>query len=110
MTTLQNCMEAPVQMLGLSKAGAEARSAELLDGIGFAGKKDQHPSGLSGATGHNLTKSMGTHRMGFAKETSDRDCFFFAGKIAEQGPPEQIFGDPRNERTRQCLSAVHESG
>jgi polar amino acid transport system ATP-binding protein len=55
---------------------------------------------------HNLTMLMVTHQMGFAREFSDRVCFFYAGKIAEQGPPDQIFGDPQNERTRQFLSAV----
>jgi polar amino acid transport system ATP-binding protein len=55
---------------------------------------------------HNLTMLMVTHQMGFAREFSDRVCFFYAGKIAEQGPPDQIFGDPRNERTQQFLSAV----
>ena len=59
---------------------------------------------------HNLTMLMVTHQMGFAKEISDRVCFFFAGRIAEQGPPEQIFGDPQNKRTRQFLSAVLDAG
>ena len=59
---------------------------------------------------HNLTMLMVTHQMGFAKEISDRVCFFFAGSIAEQGPPEQIFGDAQNERTRQFLSAVLDAG
>ena len=48
--------------------------------------------------------------MGFAREFSDRVCFFYAGKIAEQGPPAELFGSPRNERTRQFLSAVMEAG
>lgn len=47
--------------------------------------------------------------MGFAKDISDRVCFFFDGKIEEQGPPEQLFGDPQRERTQQFLSAVKEA-
>jgi polar amino acid transport system ATP-binding protein len=58
---------------------------------------------------HNLTMLMVTHQMGFAREFSDRVCFFYAGRIAEQGPPDQIFGDARSERTRQFLSAVMEA-
>lgn len=58
---------------------------------------------------HNLTMLMVTHQMGFAREVSDRVCFFFAGRIAEQGKPEKIFGEPENERTRQFLSAVLEA-
>jgi polar amino acid transport system ATP-binding protein len=55
---------------------------------------------------HNLTMLMVTHQMGFAKEFADRVCFFSEGKIAEQGPPEQLFGAPQNERTQQFLRAV----
>ena len=35
---------------------------------------------------HNLTMIMVTHQMGFAREISDRVCFFNEGKIFEQGP------------------------
>ena len=55
---------------------------------------------------HNLTMIMVTHQMGFAREISDRVCFFYEGKIIEQGPPEQIFDNPQNERTKQFLNAV----
>ena len=59
---------------------------------------------------YDLTMLMVTHEMGFAKEFADRVCFFYEGKIAEQGAPEEIFGNPKNERTRQFLSAVLETG
>ena len=55
---------------------------------------------------HNLTMIMVTHQMGFAREISDRVCFFYEGKIFEQGPPEQIFDNPQKERTKQFLNAV----
>lgn len=55
---------------------------------------------------HSLTMLMVTHQMGFAKEFADRVCFFSEGKIAEQGPPEQIFGAPQQERTQNFLRAV----
>ena len=58
---------------------------------------------------HDLTMLMVTHQMGFAKEFADRVCFFYGGKIAEQGRPEKLFGSPENERTRQFLSAVLEA-
>jgi polar amino acid transport system ATP-binding protein len=48
--------------------------------------------------------------MGFAREFSDRVCFFYGGRICEQGPPAELFGNPQNERTRQFLSAVMEAG
>jgi polar amino acid transport system ATP-binding protein len=53
---------------------------------------------------------MVTHQMGFAKEFADRVCFFYQGKIAEEGPPQEMFSNPRNERTRQFLRAVLEAG
>jgi polar amino acid transport system ATP-binding protein len=53
---------------------------------------------------------MVTHPMGFAREFADRVCFFYQGKIAEQVPPDQLFAEPRNERTRQFPSAVLEAG
>jgi polar amino acid transport system ATP-binding protein len=57
----------------------------------------------------DLTILMVTHQMGFAKEFADRVCFFYGGKICEEGPPEKLFGAPENERTRQFLSAVLEA-
>jgi polar amino acid transport system ATP-binding protein len=57
----------------------------------------------------DLTMVMVTHQMGFAREFADRVCFFYQGRICEQGPPQKIFGAPENERTRQFLSAVLEA-
>lgn len=59
---------------------------------------------------HHLTMLMVTHQMGFAREFADRVCFFYGGRIAEQGTPDEIFNDPKEERTRQFLSAVLEAG
>ena len=149
MTALQNCIEAPMQVLGLGRDEAEERALNLLQMVGMEAKKDQHPTRLSGGqqqrvaiaralamrpkvmlldeitsaldpevigevlnvirslnNEHNLTMIMVTHQMGFAREISDRVCFFYKGKIAEQGTPEQLFGDPQNERTKQFLHAV----
>ena len=152
MTALENCMEGPVQVLGLSKQDARERSEELLELVGMSDKKDQHPSRLSGGqqqrvaiaralamrpkvmlfdevtsaldpevigevtnvirklvAEHNLTMLMVTHQMGFARDISDRVCFFYDGKIEEQGAPAELFGNPRKERTQQFLSAVKEA-
>lgn len=54
----------------------------------------------------DLTMLMVTHQMGFAKDFADRVCFFSEGKVAEQGPPQQLFGNPQQERTQQFLNAV----
>jgi polar amino acid transport system ATP-binding protein len=152
MSARQNCMEAPVHVLGLSKAEARDRAEDLLNMVGLGDKMDHYPGQLSGGQQqrvaiaralamrpkvmlfdevtsaldpelvgevlnvirklgeeHDLTMLMVTHQMGFAREFADRVCFFYAGKIAEQGPPEEIFTNPNNERTRQFLSAVLEA-
>ena len=53
-----------------------------------------------------MTTVIVTHEMGFAREVSDRVLFMDDGYIAERGPPEQIFGKPRNLRTKEFLSKV----
>nr|WP_295970025.1 amino acid ABC transporter ATP-binding protein [uncultured Bacillus sp.] len=50
-----------------------------------------------------LTMLIVTHEMGFAKEVSDRVVFMDKGVIAEEGPPERIFNNPTEERTREFL-------
>lgn len=153
MTALENCMEAPVHVLGLSKDEAAARCEELLGLVGLSDRMHQHPAKLSGgqqqrvaiaralamrpkvmlfdevtsaldpevigevlgvirklAAEQSLTMIMVTHQMGFAREISDRVCFFDKGKIAEQGTPNKIFENPENERTKQFLSAVLDAG
>jgi polar amino acid transport system ATP-binding protein len=47
--------------------------------------------------------------MGFAREFSDRVCFFYKGAIHEQGSPQEIFDAPRKERTRAFLRSVMET-
>ena len=121
MTALGNCTEGPIHVLGLSKKEACERAEDLLEMVGMADKRDQHPSRLSGGqqqrvaiaralamrpkvmlfdevtsaldpevigevttvirklvSEHNLTMLMVTHQMGFAKDISDRICFFYA--------------------------------
>ena len=53
-----------------------------------------------------LTMLVVTHEMGFAKEVSNRVVFMDKGVIAEEGSPEQIFNNPREERTREFLRRV----
>ncbi len=52
---------------------------------------------------HDLTMLLVTHEMAFARQISDRVCFFDKGVIVEQAPPEEIFSEPREERTREFL-------
>lgn len=150
MTVTRNLTEAPVKVLGLSKAEALKRAEGLLEMVGMSEFAGRFPGQLSGgqkqrvaiaralamrpkvmlfdevtsaldpelvdevlqviqrlAEEHELTIMMVTHEMSFAQRISDRVLFFDEGRIIEQGPPEQIFGNPTEERTAQFLSAVH---
>ncbi|MCF6783603.1 ectoine/hydroxyectoine ABC transporter ATP-binding protein EhuA [Pseudomonas stutzeri] len=152
MNALQNVMEAPVQVLGLSTAEARERATELLAMVGLDDKFEHYPSQLSGGQqqrvaiaralamrpkvmlfdevtsaldpelcgevlnvirrlgdAHSLTMLMVTHQMGFAREFADRVCFFNEGRILEQGTPDELFGNPQQERTQAFLSAVNEA-
>jgi putative lysine transport system ATP-binding protein len=51
-----------------------------------------------------MTMLVVTHEMAFAREVSDRVVFMDAGVILEQGKPEELFGNPKNPRTREFLS------
>jgi len=51
-----------------------------------------------------LTIVMATHEMGFAREAADRVCFLDAGVVLEEGTPEQVLGDPVEQRTREYLA------
>ena len=62
---------------------------------------------LRSLTQEGMTMILNTHEMGFARQVADTVCFLDGGVIHEQGPPEQVLGDPREERTRQFLSRVH---
>ena len=53
-----------------------------------------------------MTMIIVTHEMGFAREVANRVLFMDGGKIAEQGTPEELFGNPKNPRTKQFLQSV----
>ena len=53
-----------------------------------------------------MTMVVVTHEMGFAKEVASRVIFMDGGRILEQGKPEDIFSNPKNERTRQFLNSI----
>ncbi len=53
-----------------------------------------------------MTMIVVTHEMQFARDMADRVIFFEGGRIAESGPPEQIFSNAQHERTREFLSRV----
>lgn len=153
MTVTRNITEAPVHVLGLSKAKAKQRAEEYLELVGMSEHAHKFPSQLSGgqqqrvaiaralamrprimlfdeptsaldpelvgevlsviqrlSTKHDLTLLLVTHEMQFAKEVSDRICFFDQGKIVEEGEPEQILTHPEQLRTQEFLSSFINNG
>ncbi len=53
-----------------------------------------------------MTMIVVTHEMQFARDMADYVLFFDGGRVTESGPPQQIFADPQNERTRDFLRKV----
>ena len=61
---------------------------------------------LTDLKGEGVTMLLNTHEMGFARDVADQVCFLHDGRIHERGRPEQVLGDPREERTRTFLSRI----
>jgi polar amino acid transport system ATP-binding protein len=59
------------------------------------------------ATG-GMTMIVVTHEMGFAREVADRVVFMDAGVVVEEGPPSEVIGNPRHQRTRAFLSRMRQ--
>ncbi len=153
MKVLQNITEAPIRVLGLSRAEAEQRARDLLELVGLSEKVDAHPAQLSGgqqqrvaiaralamrpdvllldevtsaldpelvagvlallkdiASTTDITFLCVTHEMNFARDVSDRVLMFDHGRIVEDAPPDKLFTEPDNERTRTFLQAVLDRG
>ena len=148
LTVLKNLTIAQRKVLGRSESEAVAVAEGMLDRVGLADKRDEHPIRLSGGqqqrvaiaralsmnpdmmlfdeptsaldpeligevlevmrslADDGMTMLVVTHEMGFARNVADRVVFMDEGVIVEQGPPEQVLGDPRHERTRRFLKAV----
>ncbi|UAB91409.1 ATP-binding cassette domain-containing protein (plasmid) [Ruegeria sp. SCSIO 43209] len=56
--------------------------------------------------GEGRTMLLVTHEMKFAREVASHVVYLFEGRIEEQGPPAEVFGNPKSERLRQFLSSV----
>ncbi|AST92765.1 amino acid ABC transporter ATP-binding protein [Sutcliffiella cohnii] len=148
MTVLENVIEAPIQVSGLSKEEAEERAHDLLKKVGLEDKVNVYPEKLSGGQKQRvaiaralamkpdvmlfdeptsaldpelvgevlrtmkqlayegMTMVVVTHEMGFAQEVADRVIYLHDGKIVEEGDPEQVFNNPKHERTKEFLDAV----
>ncbi|WP_248582107.1 amino acid ABC transporter ATP-binding protein [Nocardioides sp. InS609-2] len=61
---------------------------------------------LTGLRDDGVTMLLNTHEMGFARDVADTVCFLHDGVIHETGTPEQVLGDPQEQRTRAFLSRL----
>ncbi|GHG78291.1 amino acid ABC transporter ATP-binding protein [Streptomyces griseocarneus] len=57
-----------------------------------------------------MTMVLATHEMGFARDVADQVCFLDGGVVLERGTPDEVFGAPREERTRRFLRRLTEAG
>jgi polar amino acid transport system ATP-binding protein len=101
------------QRVAIARALAMSPSLMLLDEITSALDPQLVSEVLSlvrelATTG--MTMILATHEMGFAREVADKVCFLDAGVILEEGPPDQIFSEPAEPRTREFLSRIIEAG
>jgi polar amino acid transport system ATP-binding protein len=152
MSVIENVTLAPLKVLKVDKAEAEAKAMALLKRIGLEAKATAYPDRLSGGqqqrvaitralamepklllldeitsaldpelvsevlnivrdlAGQGMTMLLATHEMGFAREVASKVCFLHQGVIHEEGPPERIFGDPHDDRTRAFLKRIIEAG
>ncbi len=126
MTVLQNVIEAPLLVRKMPKDQAVALGEKLLAKVGLEEKRDVYPNKLSGGQKQRVaiaralamqprardlayegsTMVVVTHEMQFARDVSDRVVFISDGVIVEQGDPEEIFKQPRHERTKLFLERV----
>jgi polar amino acid transport system ATP-binding protein len=148
MNVQRNVTLAPRDVLGLSRAEADARAVELLERFGLADKRLEYPDRLSGGqqqrvaivralamrpelmlldevtsaldpelvaevlqvigelAAGGMTMVLATHEMSFARDIANRVCFLDEGRIVEEGPPEEIFTHPREQRTQQFLERI----
>lgn len=147
MTTVENVMEGPVTVKGMSKTEAEKLAMHHLEKVRMAVKRDEYPSRLSGGqqqrvaiaralamqpkvmlfdeptsaldpeligevlevmqqlVAEGMTMITVTHEMGFAREFAHRIMYMDEGRFAEIAPPNELFNNPKDPRTRTFLSA-----
>ena len=132
LTVRDNITLAPTQLKLMNKAEADKKALELLGRVGLSDKADARSLAMNPdimlfdeptsaldpemvgevlevmkqLAADGMTMVVVTHEMGFAREVADRVIFMDDGYIVEQGTPEEVFGNPREERTRSFLNKV----
>jgi len=148
MTVIENVMEGPVQVKGISSPKAKKIALDLLVKVGLEDKADAYPDMLSGGqkqrvaiarslamnpevilfdeptsaldpelvgeviaviedlAREGMTMVVVTHEIWFARKVANKVIVMDDGVIIEQGTPEDIFNNPKEERTREFLQQV----
>ena len=116
---LDNCTLAPMSVRKIPKAQAEEQRVAIARALCMEPDimlVDEPTSALDpeivgevldvmkALAAEGMTMMVVTHEMAFAREVSDRVVFMDQGVILEQGSPAELFGNPKNERTRAFLS------
>ena len=65
---------------------------------------------VRGLAADGMTMIIATHEMGFARDIAHRVCFLDDGRIVEEGPPQLMFSEPREARTKQFLQRIIDAG
>jgi polar amino acid transport system ATP-binding protein len=148
LTALENVVEAPVKVRGLSRKQAHERAGVLLERVGLADRAQNYPSQLSGGQQQRVaiaralamqpklmlfdeptsaldpelvgevlqvmrelaadgtTMVVVTHEVAFARDVADQVVFMDGGVVVERGTPAEVFGNPKEERTRTFLARM----
>jgi polar amino acid transport system ATP-binding protein len=133
-TALENVIEAPCQVLSVSRKDATREAEALFERVGLSDKLAAYPAQLAmkpklmlfdeptsaldpelvgdvldvmrGLAKDGMTMVVVTHEIGFAREVADKLVFMDEGVVVEAGDPRSIIAKPQHERTRLFLSKV----
>ena len=87
---------------------ASVPEREVADAMEYCTKEGIRQKVIRQLADEHMTMVIVTHEMAFARAVADTVVFMDGGVIVEQGPPEQVLGAPREERTRQFLARYSE--
>ena len=95
MTVLENCMVGQIKVLKKNKADARAHAMEYLEKVGMAPYINARPRQISGGQ---------KQRVAIARDVSSHVVYMNQGVICEVGTPEEVFGNPQRQETKDFLS------